>query len=133
MKKATVNPRPQLPENSESDSESSTDDSLVDVSVTAKQTKKRRSIASKANSNNATASVFANNVANSFRIEQQQNRRVSKRETKGQFSSRYSPTLYMLTILFIIALVLSAASASPVLPITSSQTEISPIIDGHTF
>ena len=39
LKQATVNPRPQLPEKRESDSDSSTDDSLVDVNFTAKQTK----------------------------------------------------------------------------------------------
>ena len=45
LKKATVNSRPQLPDKSESDSKSSTDDSLVDVNFNAKQTKKRNFLA----------------------------------------------------------------------------------------
>ena len=117
-----------MPEKCDSDSESSTDDSLVDVNYNAKQSKMRKSIASKAKLNNATASAFENN---SFKL--QHDKRVSKRATKGQVSGRYSPTLYMFAILFTIALVLSAVGAFPVLPLASNQTEISPILDGHTL
>ena len=118
-----------MPEKSESDSESSTDDSLIDVNFNAKQTKTRKSIASKVKSNNATASAPENNVAENL----QHDKRVFKRATKGQVSSRYSPTLYMFAILFTIALVLSAIGESPVLPLASSQTERTPIFDGHTL
>ena len=118
-----------MPDKSESDSASSSDDSLVDVNATAKQTKMRKSIASKAKSNNATASAPENNVAENL----QHDKRVSKRATKGQVSGRYSQTLYMFAILFTIALVLSAVGASPILPLASNQREISPILDGHTL
>ena len=117
-----------MPEKCDSDSESSTDDSLVDVNYNAKQSKMRKSIASKAKLNNATASAFENNSC-----KLQHDKRVSKRATKGQVSGRYSPTLYMFAILFTIALVLSAVGAFPVLPLASNQREISPILDGHTL
>ena len=133
LKKATVNLRPQLPEKSESDSESSTDDSLINDNFTTKQTKKRKSIASKAKPNNTTASAPENSVVKNISLDKQQDKRISKRATKGQVSGRYSPTLYMFAILFIIALVLSSAGASPVVPFESSETQISPILDGHTL
>ena len=122
-----------MPEKSESDSESSTDDSLVDVKLTSKQTKMRKSIASKANSKNATASALENRIDENNSLENQQDKLISNRVTMGQVTGRYSPTLYMFAILFIIAFVLSAAGASPVLPIASSQTEIIPILDGHNL
>ena len=129
LNKATVNPRPQLPDKSESDSQSFTDNSIVNVNVTAKLSKKRKSIASKAKSNNATASAPENSVAENLHHDN----RVSKRAIKSQVSGRYSVTLYMIAILFTIALVLSTVGASPVLAIASSQTETTPILDGHTL
>ena len=101
--------------------------------MTAIKTKKRKSIASKAKSKNATASALENSVGENISLEKQQDKRNSNRVTKGQVSGRYSPTLYMFTILFIIALVLSADGASAGLPITSGQTGISPILNGHTL
>ena len=118
-----------MPEKSESVSESSTDDSLVDANATAKQTIMRKSIASKAKSNNATASAPENSVAENLQHE----KRVSKSATKGQVSGRYSPTLYMFAILFTIAFVLTAVGSSPVLPLASSLRETTPIFDGHTL
>ena len=89
------------------------------VSVTAKQNKNRKSIASKVKLNNATALHFENTVVESFSVEKQQDNRVSKRAIKGQVSGRYNPTLYMVTILYKKALVLSVAGALPVLPIAN--------------
>ena len=63
-----MNPRPQVPEKSESDRESFTDESLLDVNDTAKQTKKRQSIASNTKSNNATALIPENNLAESLPV-----------------------------------------------------------------
>ena len=75
-------------EKSESDSESSTDDSLVKVNFTAKQTKKRKSISSIANLKNATASALENSVGKNISLEKQQNKRTLNRVTKGQVSGR---------------------------------------------
>ena len=60
-----------------------------------------------------------------------QERRVSARTTKGKVSGRYNPSLYAITILFLIALMLSAVGASSVPPWSSGQAETPPIIDGH--
>ena len=68
--------------------ESSTDDSLVNVYFTVKQTKKRKSIASKAKSTNATAPAPENNVAENISAKKQQDKRISKRATKSEVSGR---------------------------------------------